>query len=226
MQNRRCRWSSFASTLCCAICSVWDIIFSLVLFKCGSVLCSVAASLKRCAWITREPAGFPKWTHEDLIHQINANIYSCYTGLFKLKIERTHEHHIAAIGCSRLQYFCLLSRWKDWPYPQGRLALQGLSCLDFLLWLLADTVFTALYRGNWLFLPLMFPSQVVPLLCLSYICRSPFGLISSSNAEAAGHSISTLCMLSVPALTLPFFFFSPNTVETTWAAQLAGEKET
>ncbi|XP_008274412.1 microtubule-associated serine/threonine-protein kinase 4 [Stegastes partitus] len=51
--------------------------------------------------------------------------------------------------------------------------------------------------------PSLTSSPAVSLLCLPHICRLPLGLISSGRAEAVGHSINTLCMLSVPAL--PFF---------------------
>lgn len=88
----------------------------------------------------------------------------------------------------------------------GRLALQSLSCLDFLLWLLADTVLLCfVWRESPLSPFNVFLAGHSPPLPLPYIYRSHFGLISTSNAEAVGHSISTLCMLSMPALA----FFPP-----------------
>lgn len=56
------------------------------------------------------------------------------------------------------------------------------------------------------FFPYRSLHRPVSLLCLPYICRLPLGLISSDRAEAVGHSISTLCMLSVPALPFSPFF--------------------
>lgn len=64
---------------------------------------------------------------------------------------------------------------------------------------------TALYGGGnrLLLLPHRPLHRAVSLLCPPYICRSPLCLISPGRAEAAGHSISTRCMLSERAA--PFF---------------------
>lgn len=134
-----------------------------------------------------------------------------YSNLFKIeKPERNWEWCIAAIGSSWLLSLHLLSRLKTGliHFEAGSTGFYH-GWIFSLLWLWADGFFALLCMEGIDraekpdFLSSVLSSQVMSLLCLPYICRLPLGLISSGRAEAVGHSISALCMLSVPAL--PFF---------------------
>lgn len=97
--------------------------------------------------------------------------------------------------------FALVVKVKGSPHPLGGWLYRVLSSL---LWLWTDGFFALLCMGGIdSFFPYRSLHRPCPSSAVPYICRLPLGLISSGRAEAVGHSISTLCMLSVPAL--PFF---------------------
>lgn len=156
--------------------------------------------------LRRQPSGFSKWTQADIIFILWMHIFTCLLQFIQnSKKQRGIEIDALQLLVLLSYYLCTCCQGLRLALSIGRLALQGFIMdgyshffgfgqMDF---------YTALYVGNWLFLSLLLSSQAMSLLCLPHICRLPLGLISSGRAEAVGHSISTLCMLSVPAF--PFF---------------------
>lgn len=132
---------------------------------------------------------------------MNAYIYTAIPIYSKLKNQRGIESDALQMLVLLL---CLLSRLKT-SLVHGEVGSAGFyhGWIFKLLWLWTDGFFT--------------------LLCMEGIDSFllALGLISSGGAEAVGHSISTLCMLSVPASP----FFSPKAEETTSAAHLPGGNE-
>lgn len=96
-------------------------------------------------------------------------------------IKTWKPERICLCACCQLKP-CLLESFYDWMF----LLLVG--------WI----PYTAMVS-----FPYLSFHRLVSFLVLAWHCLLLLGLISSSRAKAAGHSLSTLCMLSVPAL--PFF---------------------
>ena len=183
------------------LCTVWLSVF----FR------SEENELRRKAcWLLIEDSS---WHH---FHLMNTYIYMTVSILFKTG--KTREE-LRVMHCSYLLYlvtiFALVVKVKDWAHPLGDRLYTVLPWPDILSishsfgFVQIDSLHCFVWmeltelRKTSVFLSSVLSSQGMSLLCLPYICRLPLGLISSGRAKAVGHSISALCMLSVPAL--PFF---------------------
>lgn len=148
-----------------------------------------------------------------------------YSNLFK-NWRKKPKRNWKTVGSRRVSIFVLVVKVKGSAHPLVGWLCRVLSWLDILTPLALDRwiLCTALYGGNW-FVPCRSLRRPVSSSACLDIGRLPLGLISSGGAEAAGHSISTLCMLSVPASPFFYFFFPPKAKQTTSAAHLPGGNE-